>query len=120
MGEDGLDQPLAQVLAPVLLKDEHIRQVGEGGSVRDHPRKSHLLRAPVHPEHQRVLHGPPHHVEGHAAGPVRPLQVAVDDVEIEAGSIVADDVLAAGPLLDHPSSPTTFTEIERASGSPRE
>ena len=29
VGEDGLDQPLAQVLASVLLKDEHIRQVGE-------------------------------------------------------------------------------------------
>ena len=44
----------------------------------------------------------------------------MDDVEIEAEFIVADDVLAAVPFLDHPSSPTTFTEIERASGSPRE
>ncbi len=42
------------------------------------------------------------------------------DVSDEAEPFGADDVSAAAPLLDHPALPTTFTEMERASGSPRE
>src|SRR6266481_3325563 len=100
MAHDALHQPFPQAVPAIRFQHKHIADVGVGCVVRDYASKAHLLTVAIHSKAERILDGPDHNLARDSLGPIRLRQKTVDDIQIKAVSISADDEPALAVLCD--------------------
>lgn len=85
----------------MLVKDENVREVSEGGPIGDYSRKTDLRIVVVDAKTERVFNRTPHDVFRNILRPVRSSQETMHDFEIKPLRVAANRVLIALPFGRH-------------------
>jgi len=101
MLHDALHDPLAQALAAMRFQHKHVADVRNRRKVADDPGKGDLRAAPIiNAKAQGVLDGSRHGLPRNSFRPIRVRQEVVDDVQVTARRVSADQELATTVLDD--------------------
>src|SRR5229473_622396 len=99
---DGRHELLAHAAAPMGIEHEDIADIGEGGVVRDHAGKAHLLVSIEGAETGGVAEGAGHQLARNPRGPVRgPREETMDHVEVEPRRVGDDRQLGWAAFVEH-------------------
>src|ERR1700676_5230368 len=101
MPHDAFHQPLAQAASSMRFKNEHIAQVCDRGEIADHACEADLYAATIiNAKAQRMLNRSCHDLPRNSFRPVTFRQEPVNHVQIETGSVRANQELSATGLDD--------------------
>ncbi len=89
MGDHDFDQPPAKSYPAMLLKHEHVREVGRGGVVGNDAREAGRLFSEVQPKTQRACYAALYILVRDARGPVGAREEPVYDPEVQTRIIGA-------------------------------
>src|SRR5439155_25259498 len=99
---DGGHELLAHAAATMGIEHEDIADIGEGGVVRDHADKAHLLVSVEGAEAGGMAEGAGHQLTRDPRGPVGgPREKTMDDVEVEPRRVGDDRHLGGTAFVEH-------------------
>lgn len=99
MLHDAFHQPLTQPASTMRLENKNVAEIRDRGKVADHAGKADLCTATIiNAKAQRMLDGSRHDLSRNSLRPIAIRQESVNDIQIEAGRVGADQVFATQVL----------------------